>query len=190
MTRGAALFPLRRLVASVLTLIAVVAAPRAQEPPPDRSLAFDGSWSASGLRQTIPTENGQPAAIARVSGAVVLSKGSGLAAGFAAEAIAFDDGSSAMTGRAVWTDGSGDRIFSTLRGGPLQAKRRITGTITGGPGAGRASPASTSSAGSTSSRRTAGRSRVAPSICVDGFTGRTGVDRGGKQARRPSRERW
>jgi hypothetical protein len=134
MTRGAAMFPLRRLVASALTVIAVVAAPRAQEPPPDRSLAFDGSWSASGLRQTIPTESGQLAAIARVSGAVVLSKGSGIAAGFAAEAIAFDDGSSAMTGRAVWTDGSGDRIFSTLRGGPLQAKRRIAGTITGGTG--------------------------------------------------------
>jgi hypothetical protein len=134
MTPGAAMCPWRRLVASALTVIAVVATPLAQEPPPGRSLAFDGSWSASGQRQTIPTESGQPAAIARVSGAVVLSNGSGIAAGFAAEAIAFDDGTSATTGRAVWTDGAGDRIFSTLRGGQLQAKRRIVGAITGGTG--------------------------------------------------------
>ena len=133
MTPGAARRPLRRLVASAVTVIAVVAGPRAQEPPPDRSQAFDGSWSASGQRQTIPTESGQPAAITRVSGAVVFSRGSGIAGGFAAEAIAFDDGTNA-TGRAVWTDGAGDRIFSTLRGGPLQAKRRITGAITGGTG--------------------------------------------------------
>ena len=134
MTPGAAMCPLRRLVASAVTVIAVVAAPRAQAPTPDRSHAFEGSWSASGQRQTIPTESGQPAAIARVSGAVVLSKGSGIASGFAAEAIAFDDGTNATTGRAVWTDGSGDRIFSTLRGGQLQARRRIAGSITGGTG--------------------------------------------------------
>jgi hypothetical protein len=133
MTPGAARRRLRRLVASVMTVVAVVAAPSAQEPP-DRSQPFDGTWSASGQRQTMPTENGRLAAIARVSGAVVLSHGSGIAAGFAAEAIAFDDGTSETTGRAVWTDGAGDRIFSTLRGGPLQAKRRITGTITGGTG--------------------------------------------------------
>jgi len=134
MTSGAAARPLRRLVALVVTVIAVVAAAGAQEAPPDRSQAFDGSWSASGQRQTIPTESGRPAAIARVSGAVVLSSGSGLARGFAAEAVAFDDGTNETTGRAVWTDGAGDRIFSTLRGGPLQAKRRITGAITGGTG--------------------------------------------------------
>ena len=129
MTLGAARRPFRRLVASAVTVVALVAAPSAQDPPPDRSQAFDGSWSASGQRQTVPTESGQLAAITRVSGAVVLSGGSG----FAAEAIAFDDGANA-TGRAVWTDRKGDRLFSTLRGGPLQAKRRITGAITGGTG--------------------------------------------------------
>jgi len=34
----------------------------------------------------------------------------------------------------VWTDSRGDRIFSTLRGEPLETGRRITGTITGGTG--------------------------------------------------------
>jgi hypothetical protein len=106
---------------------------RAQEPP-TAWRAFDGSWSASGSRQTIPTETGRPAAVAHLSGAVVLSNGTGIAAGFTAEAIGFDDGTSETMGRAVWTDSAGDRIFSAFRGGPLQTGRRITATITGGTG--------------------------------------------------------
>jgi hypothetical protein len=106
----------------------------AQQGPPTAWHAFDGSWSASGSRQTIATESGRLAAVARLSGAVVLANGAGIAAGFTGEAIGFDDGTSATTGRAVWTDSAGDRIFSALRGGPLQTGRRITGTITGGTG--------------------------------------------------------
>ena len=37
-------------------------------------------------------------------------------------------------GRAVWTDERGDRIFSRLRGEPLQKGKRLVGTITGGTG--------------------------------------------------------
>ena len=37
-------------------------------------------------------------------------------------------------GRAVWTDERGDRIFSRLRGEPLQTGKRLVGTITGGTG--------------------------------------------------------
>lgn len=106
---------------------------RAQEPP-TAWRAFDGTWSAGGSRQTIPTESGRSAAVAHLSGAVVLSNGTGIAAGFSGEAIGFDDGTSLTTGRAVWTDSAGDRIFSALRGGPLQTGRRITATITGGTG--------------------------------------------------------
>ncbi len=93
---------------------------------------FDGSWSATGTRQTLPTDSGR-AAIVHVSGAIVLSAGSA-GIGFTAEAIGFDDGSGTAIGRAVWTDSRGDRIFSTLRGGPLETGRRITGTFTGGSG--------------------------------------------------------
>jgi hypothetical protein len=106
---------------------------RAQEPP-TAWRAFDGNWSASGSRQTLPTESGRVAAVAHLSGAVVLSNGTGIAAGFSGEAIGFDDGTSVTTGRAVWTDSAGDRIFSALRGGPLQTGRQISATITGGTG--------------------------------------------------------
>lgn len=94
--------------------------------------AFEGSWSASGRRQTLPTETGR-AAIISISGAIVLKTGDGLAAGFEAEAIGFDDGGKS-SGRAVWTDSRGDRVFSTLSGEPLEQGRRVTGTITGGTG--------------------------------------------------------
>ena len=94
--------------------------------------AFGGTWSAIGSRQTLSTEAGR-AAIVRLSGAVVLS--SGIAgSGFTAEAIGFDDGNGATTGRAVWTDSRGNRIFSDLRAGPLQTGRTVTGTISGGTG--------------------------------------------------------
>jgi hypothetical protein len=113
------------LACAVLALTAVAGA--------DDWRPFDGSWSATGTRETVPTERGV-AAIARLSGAVVLSGGSAGVAGFTAEVIGFDTGDGTATGRAVWTDSRGDRIFSTLRGGSLETGRRISGTFTGGTG--------------------------------------------------------
>ena len=108
------------------------AATRAQTSEPGWR-TFSGSWSATGVRQTLPTERGT-AAIVRVSGALVLTGDSGVGVGFNVEAIGFDDGADTATGRAVWTDSRGDRVFSTLRGEPMQTGRRITGTIAGGTG--------------------------------------------------------
>jgi len=133
MTRRAARIG-ARLSAMSLTVLLLAPTPFAQETPRSLWRAFDGSWTASGQRQTVPTESGRPAAIAHLSGAVVVANGTGTVAGFTGEAVGFDDGTSVTTGRAVWTDSAGDRIFSALRGGPLQTGRHITGTITGGTG--------------------------------------------------------
>jgi hypothetical protein len=133
MRHGAATLSSGILVLS-LTWFGVGTTSHGQELAPSQWRAFDGSWSAAGQRQNIPTESGHPASIAHLSGAVVLSNGSGVVAGFTGEAIGFDDGSSQTTGRAVWTDSAGDHVFSTLRGGPLEKGRRISGTITGGTG--------------------------------------------------------
>ena len=73
-------------------------------------------------------------AFLEVSGAVVIKSGEGLGRGFEAEAIVFDDGEGVSVGRCVWTDAHGDRVFSRLKGEPLQAGRRLAGTITGGTG--------------------------------------------------------
>lgn len=101
---------------------------------PDAWCTFDGTWSATGHRQTVPTEGERPAAIFQVSGAVVLTTGTGLSRGFRGEAIGIDDGRGITWGRSVWTDDRGDRIFSEWKGGPAQTGRRAAGTITGGTG--------------------------------------------------------
>ena len=95
---------------------------------------FSGSWSATGQQETIPTEGVRAASIVRLSGSLVLTGGSGLSRGFRGEAIGFDDGAAVRLVRSVWTDDRGDRIFSEIRGEPLEKGRRGIGTITGGSG--------------------------------------------------------
>jgi hypothetical protein len=95
---------------------------------------FEGTWSASGERQTLPTEGDRTAATVRFSGAVVLTSGEGLSRGFRGEAIGFDDGVGVSVGRCVWTDERGDRIFSELKGARIQTGGRVVGKITGGTG--------------------------------------------------------
>lgn len=95
---------------------------------------FRGSWSASGDRRTLATESGRLAAVIQVSGNVVVTAPDGLSRGFRGEAIGFDDGVSVNSGRAVWTDERGDRIYSAITGEPVGTGRSIAGTITGGTG--------------------------------------------------------
>jgi hypothetical protein len=95
---------------------------------------FEGVWSASGDRETVPTETGSLAAIARLSGAVVLTGAGGLGRGFRGELIGYDDGRGVVLGRWVWTDDKGDRIFGTLTGEPIATGRQVSATITGGSG--------------------------------------------------------
>ena len=122
-------------VALTLTVGALVLSARAQAPAADGSRAFQGTWTATGQLQTLPTEAERPAAVVRLSGNVTLSGDTtGLSRGFRGEAIAFDDGRTVNVGRAVWTDARGDRVFSELKGEPGQTGRRIAGTITGGTG--------------------------------------------------------
>ena len=103
-------------------------------PPADGWLAFEGSWAISGQRYTLPAEGGATAAVFEASGAVALTKAEGLSHGFRGEALTFDDGLGVSLGRAVWTDEHGDRLFSRLKGEPLETGKRIVGTITGGTG--------------------------------------------------------
>jgi len=47
---------------------------------------------------------------------VVLTSGEGLSGGFRGEVIGFDDGEGLSVGRSVWTDESGDQLFSRVKG--------------------------------------------------------------------------
>ena len=122
-------------VVLALALFAPTGARPLQTPPAaPSSLAFEGTWTASGERKPLPTETGRDAAIVQLSGALVLSSPGGLARGFHAQAIGFDDGVGVRLGRALWVDDTGDRLFSTLTGDQLATGARFSGTITGGTG--------------------------------------------------------
>jgi hypothetical protein len=95
---------------------------------------FTGTWSARGQRQSVPIEGGGTASVVYLSGAVVLATRDVLGGGMRAEAIAFDDGSTSGTGRAVWTDSRGNRLYSEISGRAVATGRRISGTFTGGTG--------------------------------------------------------
>lgn len=125
------------LAAGGLALALIAQAPmRADDQPAPAGdwRAFGGTWSATGRRHTVAVEGGALAAVVEVSGAVAITDGEGLARGFHGHAVGFDDGQGVGLGRAVWTDERGDRIFSRLRGEPMQTGRRLAGTITGGTG--------------------------------------------------------
>jgi hypothetical protein len=126
----------RRLAAAALT--ALLAAPiipaRAEQPAPDGWRPFKATWTFSGTRQLLPTEGPRPSAIVHLQGPLVVTSGEGLGRGFLGEAFIFDDGGSLVVGRAVLTDGKGDRIYSSMKAEPVGTGRKATATITGGTG--------------------------------------------------------
>lgn len=125
------------LVAGSLALALTGLTPAAARQEPGAAAGwrpFEATWSATGRRLVVAIEGGSVAAIVEISGAVVITSGEGLGRGFRGEAIGFDDGQGLGVGRAVWTDENDDRIFSRLKGEPLQTGKGLVGTITGGTG--------------------------------------------------------
>jgi hypothetical protein len=126
------------LMAAALVVAAAIEAPVPaavqQAPAPDAWRTFEGSLSATGHRQTLPTESGRPAATLQLSGPVAITAGEGLSRAFRSEVIGFDDGAGLTVLRGVWTDDRGARIFTALKGESVASGRRIAATITGGTG--------------------------------------------------------
>ena len=95
---------------------------------------FNGSWSARGRATCFPPKAAAP----RQSSSCRAPSCSATAAAWLrasrARRSASTTGRTSASGRAVWTDARGDRVFSALRGEPLPTGRRIIGTITGGTG--------------------------------------------------------
>jgi hypothetical protein len=118
-----------------LALVGFTAAAKGQgTPAAEPWRPFEGTWAITGERSTVPVEGGASAAVLVASGAVFLEEAGGLSRGFRGEAVTFDDGQGASVGRAVWTDDHGERVFSRLRGEPIEKGRRVVGTFTGGTG--------------------------------------------------------
>ncbi len=124
------------VVALVVSVALSLTMPARAQGPPAPWRTFEGSWSASGHRESLPTEGARPAVTSYLSGAIVLTgtDSTAFSKGFRGEAIGFDDGTKVSAARCVWTDQHGDHVFSTLTGEASADGRRFVGTITGGSG--------------------------------------------------------
>lgn len=95
---------------------------------------FAGTWTAAGARHSIQLGANRQASTAQLTGSLLLAGPSKPAVGFRSEAIVFNDSSTGMVGRAVWTDEHGDQVFSELKGEGTASNNRIVGTFVGGTG--------------------------------------------------------
>jgi hypothetical protein len=122
-------------VALASLLAAACSGPAAPSvPAPGETRAFEGTWSASGSRRALDLEPGRQASIFSLTGSLLLTSERGIGVGFQGEVIGFFDGAAGGTGRCVWTDERGDKIFSRLRGQPIGTGSHVEGAITGGTG--------------------------------------------------------
>ena len=95
---------------------------------------FEGTWSASGVRQTLNLEPNHRASTFDLTGELLLTGDRELGAGFQSRAIGLTDSLAGMQGRCVWTDEHGDKIYSELKGEFVATGNHIAGTILGGTG--------------------------------------------------------
>lgn len=95
---------------------------------------FQGTWTATGTRNVMHLLDDRRAGIADFDGSLVLEGASRPAVGFRVDAITFNDSTTGMVGRAVWTDEHGDQAFSALRGEGTANDNKIVGTFIGGTG--------------------------------------------------------
>jgi hypothetical protein len=128
----------RRCVALIALLFAAACSQPTAPAPAIPSLGewrtFEGSWSASGTRQTLNLETNHRASTFDLTGSLLLIGERGLGVGFQAQAIGFTDSRTGMQGRCVWTDERGDKVYSELKGEFVASGNRIVGTILGGTG--------------------------------------------------------
>ena len=124
-----------------LTLSLVIFATSCSQPAPSSGnpstrdwRTFEGTWSASGTRQTLNLEQDHRASIFDLTGSLLLIGDQALGIGFQAQAIGFTDSLAGMQGRCVWTDERGDKVYSELKGEFVATGNRILGTILGGTG--------------------------------------------------------
>ena len=93
---------------------------------------FQGTWTAAGTRTVLRLGEDRRASISNMTGSLVLSGKARPAVGFRAEAIVFNDTTAGVTGRAVWTDERGEKVYSELRSEPNS--NAVVGTFAGGTG--------------------------------------------------------
>jgi hypothetical protein len=95
---------------------------------------FHGTWTSTGTRNIMRLDGNRRASIATFEGTLMLAGPARPGVGFRSQAIVFNDTSTGLIGRAVWTDEHGDQAFSELRGQGSAQSNTIEGTFIGGTG--------------------------------------------------------
>jgi hypothetical protein len=140
MRRKGAISHLRSFSVFVLAVLSISVAcsraPQTGKPasPDNESREFQGTWIATGNRQSISLGKDRRASIAELSGSLLLSGPSRPTVGFLADALVLNDTAMGTTGRAVWTDDHGDHIYSELKGEATATGSKISGNFIGGTG--------------------------------------------------------
>jgi hypothetical protein len=139
LTEAAQIFSFVRGCTVLPLVLFAVACSQSMAPAPKALSAgdwhtFEGTWSASGTRQTIDLGTNHHASIFDLTGSLVLTGDRGLGLGFRANTIGFSDNLTGILGRCVWTDENGDKVYSELKGEFLRTGNRIGGTFLGGTG--------------------------------------------------------
>jgi hypothetical protein len=109
-----------RVVALALLLFAAACSHRTVPSPGIPSQGkwrtVEGTWSASGTRQTLNLDSNHRASNFDLSGSLLVTGDRGLGVGFQSQAIGFTDSLTGMQARCVWTDEHGDKVYSELKG--------------------------------------------------------------------------
>jgi hypothetical protein len=139
LSRSASLVSARRRCAAFALLLFAAgcsrpSTPTAETPSSGDWHTFQGTWSASGTRQTLNFEANHRASVFDLTGTLLLTGDRGLGVGFQSQAIGLTDSLTGMQGRCVWTDDRGEKVFSELKGEFVATGNHIVGKFLGGTG--------------------------------------------------------
>jgi len=138
--RGTAPVPCRRgLPLVLLALLLASACGGPAKGPESVSLpgewnSFEGTGTLTGHRQTLRMGPDRKVNTFNFSGSLLLKGERRLGQGFRVDLIGSADSLKGGTGWSVWTDTSGDQVFSEIRGEHIGTGARIIGTLLGGTG--------------------------------------------------------
>jgi hypothetical protein len=127
-------FPLELIIFVLLSLSACSHPLQTAQAGPGEWREFHGTWTAAGTRNIMRLNGDRHASIATLEGSLVLAGPVRPGVGFRSEIILFNDTTTGLLGRAVWTDEHGDQAFSELRGQGNSQNNTIEGTFIGGTG--------------------------------------------------------
>lgn len=96
--------------------------------------AFSGRWTVMGKRHRLGFVEGRRVTTFHARGAIHMTGGDGVLGDLNAELVGLTDSLTGCSARCVWSNASGERIFSEISGNLVGRGGRAEGKIVGGTG--------------------------------------------------------